>query len=161
MTNPNLLESIKRIDFFRGIPDQYLQELAALGREVEIPPHHDLFQEDDSATTVYAIVHGHVSLEIWTARLGPRQMAEVRDGELIGWSVLLQRPWLFDTARTLTRTRAVAFDGNRLLAFCASEPKFGFELMRRVADVLAMRLGATRQLLDVGKIHLPQAAETD
>src|SRR5262245_33409521 len=114
MTNTNVLELIKKVEFFQGIPEQYLEELASIGREVEVPAYPDLFQEDDSATTVYAIVHGKVSLEIWTARLGPRQMMEVNDGELIGWSALLQRPWLFDTARTLTRTRAVAFDGGRL-----------------------------------------------
>jgi CRP-like cAMP-binding protein len=161
MMNMNLAETLKEVEFFRGLPDQYLEELASIAREVEIPAYHDLFQEDNAAKTAYVIVSGRVSLEIWTARLGHRQMMEVADGDFIGWSPLLQRSWLFDTARTLTRTRAVAFDGARMLALCMLDTRFGFELMRRVADVLAQRLAATRDLLEVGKLHLPQAVETD
>jgi len=83
---------------------------------------------------------------------------EVSDGELVGWSPLVGRSRLSDTARTLTPIKAVAMDGEQILAPCAKDPRFGFEFMHRAAQTLASRLSATRiQLLKMGGEHLPQA----
>jgi CRP-like cAMP-binding protein len=63
---------------------------------------------------------------------------------------------LSDTARTLTPTKAIAMDGQRVLALCAEDPKFGFAFMHRAAQTLASRLSASRlQLLKMSGANLP------
>jgi CRP-like cAMP-binding protein len=147
------------MEFFRGTPDKYLEQLADLARPVEFPKNTTIFQEHDEAKDVYLIVRGEVSLVICTPKLACRQITLARDGELIGWSPLLGRPRLSDTAHTLTRVEAIAFDGSRLLKLCADNPPLGFELMQRAAQVLAERLNATRlQLLDACGVRLPEVA---
>ena len=54
---------------------------------------------------------------------------------------------------------AVAGNGKAALKLCAEDPEFGFEFMRRAAQVLAERLAATRmQLLEMGGVRLPEVA---
>ena len=82
---------------------------------------------------------------------------EVGPGELIGWSPLVGRALLSDTARTLTPAVAVAIDGQRMLKLCAEDPQLGFDFMHRAAKTLASRLSATRlQLLEIGGPRFPK-----
>jgi hypothetical protein len=75
----------------------------------------------------------------------------------MGWSPLVGRKRLYDTARTLTAVRALAFVGSELIDFCAANPAFGFEFMRRVAVVLAERLSRARvKLRELSGTYLPE-----
>ena len=75
----------------------------------------------------------------------------------MGWSPLVGRPRLYDTARTVTDVTALALDGQKLMEFCAANPAFGFKFMHRIACVLAERLSATRlQLYEMSRLNLPK-----
>lgn len=118
-----------------------------------------MFQEHEPAKEVFLITSGKVALVICNAGIGCRQIMEVKAGDLIGWSPLLDRPRLSDTARTLTRVEAIAFDGGKLLQLCDENPQFGYQFMRRTAKVLAERLNAVRwQLVDLQGTNLPEVA---
>jgi len=68
-------------------------------------------------------------------------------GDVLGWS------WLFPPfvwhlqARALEPTGAVVLDGAHLLIAAERNGNFGYELMKRVAQVLIHRLQATRKQL--------------
>jgi len=68
---------------------------------------------------------------ICEADLGCQQIMEVKEGDLIGWSLRIYRPRLSDTARTLTPVKAIAFDSAKLLQLCEENPTLGYEFMRR------------------------------
>jgi CRP-like cAMP-binding protein len=75
----------------------------------------------------------------------------------MGWSPLVGRTRLYDTARALTPVKALVFDGDALMEFCGKNPVFGFRFMHRVACTLAERLSGTRlQLLEMSGVHLPE-----
>jgi CRP-like cAMP-binding protein len=163
MAETSNLEILRSLEFFHDIAARHLEQLAEILQVVEFPARKTIFQENDRAKEVYFIVSGEVSLVICAPQVSCRQIATVRTGELMGWSPLLSRRRLSDTARTLTPVRAVVFDGAQLLDFCRQHPDFGFEFMRRAAGVLSERLDATRmQLLDLGGVKLPEVAiDTD
>lgn len=144
MSNQIVLDTLRGIEFFRDIADDRLELFAAIAEPVEFPPHDVIFREQEEAKYVYLIVSGQVSLICCDPDVGCRQLMMVSDGELIGWSPLVGRKLLSDTARTVTATKAFAIDGGQVLALCRKDPEFGFEFMRRVAQVLAERLFATR-----------------
>ncbi len=158
-----LAKTLRELEFFHGIADENIERLAAISRRVDFPAHHAIFREDELANDVYLITEGRVSLIICAPKVGCRQLMEIGRGELIGWSPLVGRSRLSDTAQTLTPARAIAMDGERVLALCAENPRFGFEFMRRAAETLAERLNATRmQLFKMGGMTLPQVQiETD
>jgi CRP/FNR family cyclic AMP-dependent transcriptional regulator len=159
MSEQAIMEAFRSVEYFHGIADEHLERLAKISRLVEYPANTDIFREYEEAKDVYAIVSGKVSLVICTPNTGCRQLMEATDGELIGWSPLVERPRLSDTARTLTSTKAIAIDGHKILELCDEDHEFGYQFMRRAAKVLANRLSATRlQLLDIGGGRLPQIA---
>jgi CRP-like cAMP-binding protein len=144
MSDQTVLDSLHGIDFFHDIADEHLERLAALVTPVEFPPHHIIFREEEKAKDAYLIISGQVSLISCNPDVGCRELTTVSDGHLIGWSPLLGRRLLSDTARTVTATKALAVDGEQVLALCREYPDFGFQFMHRVAQVLADRLFATR-----------------
>ena len=163
MSDPTVLETLRGIKFFHDIGDEHLERFAELARPVDFPSHDVIFREQDKAKNVYLIVSGRVSLISCSPDVGCRELMTVSDGELVGWSPLVGRLLLSDTAKTVTATKTFAIDGEQLLAFCREDPQFGFEFMHRVAQVLAERLCATRrQHLAMSGHQLPSVQiETD
>ena len=156
MSESTILETLRGVEFFHGIAEEHLKRLADISRLVDFPANTNIFRENDTAKDVYLIISGEVSLVICQAKVGCRELVKVGDGDLIGWSPLVARPRLSDTARTLTATKAIAFNGEQALALCSDDTELGFEFMHRVAQVLAQRLSATRmQLMEMSGVQLP------
>ncbi len=156
MAQPGNVDLLRETTFFRGIDARYLSDLAPLFRLEEFATNTTVFEEFDRAKDVYFIVDGRISLAICDAK-ACRQISIVEKGELMGWSPLVGRTRLFDSARTISRVKALVIDAEQLLKYCAAHPEFGYEFMRRAAGVLAERLSATRvQMLEIGGVHLPK-----
>jgi CRP-like cAMP-binding protein len=157
MTGKSIIEKLRTSAFFTEIEDEDLNKLVELCREVDFPAHHTVFKEYEPAKSVYVILSGEVSLAICDQKKSCRQIGSVQAGDLMGWSPLVGRSRLYDTAHTVTPVKALEFDGNKLMEFCASNPSFGFRFMHRAACTLAERLSGTRlQLLELGGVHLPE-----
>jgi CRP/FNR family transcriptional regulator, cyclic AMP receptor protein len=148
---------LRGTELLQGIAPEDLKRVAAISRVEEFPAQHDIFKEHETAKDVYVIISGRVSLVICAPPVGCRQLMEVGEGEMIGWSPLVGRSLLSDTARTLAPTKAIAMDARRLLDLCREDPRFGFEFMHRTAQALAARLHASRtQLMKMSGMMLPQ-----
>ena len=157
MNEASTLEILRQLEFFRGMAENDLAKLAGIAELKEFGPREAIFHEHDIARKVYLVIRGKVSLAICAPKVGCRQIGEVSDGELIGWSPLLERPRLSDTATTTTATRVLEFDAPQLLALCDADPEFGYHFRRRMADVLAQRLhSARRHLFEVWGGRLPE-----
>lgn len=157
MATQDLSLTLEKSSFFENFPEDHLDSLLKLAHEVEFGPQVDIFCENEPAKDVFLIVEGQVSLVICAEKVGCRQIMKVGDGDLIGWSSLLDRPRLTDTAHTLTPVKAIAFNGAKLMELCRENPKFGFEFMHRTANILSERLNATRwQLLNFNGTNLPE-----
>ena len=159
MSVQSTINVLNSSSFFADFPEDQLQNLVDISREIEYRAFEEMFHEDEPAKDVYLITGGKVALVICVTGKGCRQIMEVKEGDLIGWSPLLERPRLSDTARTLTPVTALAFDGEKLLQLCRENPDFGYEFMRRTACVLSDRLNAVRwQLVDLHGANLPEVA---
>ena len=72
------------------------------------------------------------------------------EGEVVGWSWLMQPyRWHFD-ARALDTVRALAFDGECLRGKLEHDHELGFQLLSRFSTILVEQIEQTRlRLLDV------------
>ena len=147
MSQASTVERVSKSRFFKNVAPEHHSGLEAICREVEIPARTTIFEEYDRAKDVYVITSGEVSLVICEGGDVCRQIAVVGEEDILGWSPLLGRTRLFDTAVTLTPVKALVFDGKQLMDFCAKNPSFGFEFMRKAAAALATRLSGTRMQL--------------
>jgi CRP/FNR family transcriptional regulator, cyclic AMP receptor protein len=145
------IDSVLRdVPVFHGLPAEELKLLAGCARNVHFETGAVLFREGDPADTFYVLRHGSVALEMYVPARGPAIIETLEAGEVLGWSWLFPPyRWHFD-ARALTGVRGTAFDGACLRGKCEDDPKLGYQLMSRFAQVLIERLQWTRlRLLDL------------
>jgi CRP/FNR family cyclic AMP-dependent transcriptional regulator len=152
------METLERIvsehPFFQGLAPHHLQFIAGCASNLRFDAGRLIFREGEDADSFYLIRQGKIALEVFHLEHGPITIETLGEGEVVGWSWLVQPyRWRFD-GRAVELTRAIALDGKCLRAKCEASPDLGYELMKRIAQVLAQRLQATRlQLLDVYSIR--------
>lgn len=136
--------------FFRDLDPDYLDLIAGCGTNVHFDAGAVVFREGEAADTFYVLRSGKVALEIHLPERGALVIETLGAGEVLGWSWLFPPyRWHFD-ARAVEGTSAVALDGACLRGKCDDDPRLGYLLMQRFAQVSQERLQATRlQLLDV------------
>jgi len=136
--------------FFRDLAQADVQFIAGCGSNVRFDPDQYIFREGDPMDRFYLIRHGRVALEIGSPDRGRLTIGTLGEGELLGWSWLVPPYRSSSDARAVELTRATMFDGACIRGKCEADPRLGYELLKRVAQILGQRLQATRlQLLDV------------
>jgi CRP/FNR family transcriptional regulator, cyclic AMP receptor protein len=135
---------------FGGLDDEELALVAGCGRNVTFAEGDRLFREGDPADEFFLVRHGLVALETYVPNRGALTVDTVGPGEIAGWSWLVPPyRWHF-TGRAVEPIRAVQFDGACLRGKSEDDPRLGYDLLNRFAQVLVERLQATRfQLMDV------------
>jgi CRP/FNR family transcriptional regulator, cyclic AMP receptor protein len=90
---------------------------------------------------------GYVALDVQVPGERPVVIGTVGIGGLLGWSWLLPPyQWAFG-AVCVTEVRAFEFRAAAVRDRCAADPDLGYELTRRMFQVLAQRLQGTRATL--------------
>lgn len=145
------LENILRHHpFFQNLEKELAPVISGCARNLRFAANTYLFRDGDPANEFYLIREGTVALEISAAGRPPKIFLTLGEGELAGLSWLVPPyRWTFD-ARAMQQLRAIGINAQCLRAKCDSDPKLGYEMMKRLATLLVKRLHATRlQLLDV------------
>ena len=148
------METLERIiaehPFFEGLESQYSGLLTGCASNVRFSAATYIFKEGEEANVFYLIRAGKVALEILPSRGRPITVETLTEGELLGWSWLLPPyVWSFH-AHALQDTRAIAIEGKCLRNKCEQNHDLGYEVLKRLSQIMARRLQATRfQLLDV------------
>lgn len=102
-----------------------------------------ILQEGEPANRMYLIQNGRVAVE--AGKQGERIVQVLGPGETLGWSWLFPPfSWNF-SARAIEPTTCVVLDGGHLLVTAEENSKFGYELMRRITEIVIGRLQATRK----------------
>jgi CRP-like cAMP-binding protein len=148
------MEGLERIlkehAFFAGLEDPYIELVTGCAKNVRFEAGKYLFREGGAADFFYLIRQGRVALELTAPGRGAVTFQTLGEGEVVGISWLVP-PYRFTyDGRALELVRALAIDGNCLRGKCETDHRLGYQMMKRVAPILAKRLQATRlQILDV------------
>ncbi|HLA79745.1 MAG TPA: cyclic nucleotide-binding domain-containing protein [Vicinamibacteria bacterium] len=136
--------------FFKDLEASHLATIVGCASNVKFEAGEFIFRERQPAERFYVIRHGQVAVETFLPGRGAITIETMRDGEVLGWSWLFAPfKWHFD-ARAVTLVRALALDGTCLRGKCEKDAAFGYEIMKRFAEVAIRRMEATQlQLLDL------------
>jgi len=136
--------------FFAGMTAADLDLIAGCAANARFEAGEYLYREGEAADRFYLLRDGRVAVEIHAPGKNPVTILSVGAGEVLGFSWLTPPyRWVFD-ARAQQLTRALVFDGACLRGKCETDPRLGYDLLKRVAQVMSQRLEtATLQLLDV------------
>jgi CRP-like cAMP-binding protein len=130
---------------FQGLTPDQVALVASRATSAHYGNRHRVFACGALADKFYIIQKGTVGVEIPAVAGAPLTIQKVGDGSVLGWSWLMPPyRWLFD-ARALAPSQIVVLDGERVRSDCESDPKLGYEIMKRFAMLMAERLNAARE----------------
>ncbi len=133
--------------FLRGFAPAHLRLLADNAMRMRYDAGEIIFRKGDPANRFYLIEEGKVSLESPRRDQAPVVVQVIGPGDVLGWSwIFPPYDWQFD-ARAVEPTTAIFFYGTRLREQCDEDHDFGFEMMKRMTQVVIHRLQAARELL--------------
>jgi CRP/FNR family transcriptional regulator, cyclic AMP receptor protein len=130
---------------------EHLKTINQGARVVEFRPGDILFHQGENAYCMFLIQSGQVVLETSGERPASEMVSveTLSKGDVIGWSWLIP-PFSWNLqARALEPTKAIVIEGAHLLVNCEADPKFGYALMKRVAQLMAHRFQSVRKHLVV------------
>lgn len=131
--------------FFSGLSADDLVHFVRAARVRELGSDNPLVHHGERARSFYLVCEGRICREIPSLVGPPLVMHSVGPGEVLGWAWLIPpRQWSF-LARAEAPTRVVQFDGERILEQCESDPRFGYEVLKRFSRLMSERLTHARQ----------------
>jgi CRP-like cAMP-binding protein len=133
--------------FLKGMSTRQLEILVENSMMAEFKTDERIIYEGGPANRFYLILQGRVDLESPVMGGDGIHIQTLGAGDVLGWSWLYPPYlWHFD-ARAVTPVTAIFFYGTRLRELCEENHDLGYELMKRVSEILIRRLQATRREL--------------
>lgn len=150
MVSPELL---RRYPFFSGLASEQINSLARIADEVRVEPGEYLFHEGVVLANLYLVIEGKVAItlsqpEVISRTIIPPPGARTREvsvsivcvGDIFGWSSLVPPFKATSNARAATRCRILTINSAELRQLFEIDPRFGYLVMVRVAQVARDRL---------------------
>ena len=147
------MESLKQVlsehPFLQGLKPAHLDFIAECASERQFNAGEYILCEGKEADEFYLILQGKVALGSFISGRGFTTIQTLNHNEIVGWSWLIPpHKWRF-SALVIMTTQTIVFDGKRLREQCEADPDFGYELLKRVSQIIGQRLTATRMRLEV------------
>ncbi|MGD2078604.1 MAG: cyclic nucleotide-binding domain-containing protein [Chloroflexota bacterium] len=146
-----LAKILRQNPWFHGLTPEHFQKLLAIADLSEWLEGKTIFAEGTQDPRLYLILEGRVAIEKYVPGRGRITLLTLGPNEIFGWSAVV--PVIGTrtaTARAVALTRAVTFDTVALEQVCDEDHDLGYLVYRRLTNVIAGRLSATRlQLLDM------------
>jgi CRP/FNR family transcriptional regulator, cyclic AMP receptor protein len=136
-------------ELFSGLDQAHLAFLSDHAKEQRFDQGMVIARQGEAADRFLLLLEGELAVEI-PAIAGPKlEVTRLGQGQVFGWSWLIEPyKWHFN-ARTTKPARVLDFDGRAVLAHCEEDPAFGFALFRRFSALMGKRLEAAQlKLMD-------------
>ncbi len=133
--------------FLIGLNEQHIRLLKDCALLTRFDAGQVIFRVGETANRFYLIESGHVVLESGENLPNPIIIDTIGAGDLLGWSwIFPPYRWHFD-ARASEPTTAIFFYGTILREYCEKDPALGYELFKRMSEVMIKRLQLARAQL--------------
>ena len=150
MNRQQLEADVAAHPFLLGMSEHHIRLLADCALRTRFEKDQVIFREGETANRFYLIEQGEVALEA-SSPSGEQVIIDVvEDHGLLGWSWLFPPyVWHF-SARATAPTSAIFFYGTVLREYCEQDHGLGYELFKRMSEVMTRRLqGARSKLLSI------------
>lgn len=140
-----LRDALAQHPFLAGVSGNHLAVLSEFAMIVSLEGGQTVFRTGAPANRFYLVIEGEIVVESRQPGKEAVVIQQVGPGEVVGWSWLLPPHfWRFD-ARAVQPTRAIVLYGSRLRNECERDHHFGYELLKRMAQIVVKRLEASRK----------------
>jgi CRP-like cAMP-binding protein len=144
---PSIRTLIAQQPFFKGFDARHFQLFADLALERNFEPGEAIVEEGSPANRFYLILEGKVVLGAELEERGIVAVQTLGPGDDVGWSWLFPPYYMHLSARTLSPTMTIFFHAAPLRERCEQDHELGYQLMKRITEVIIQRLRFTQQRL--------------
>jgi len=136
-------KSLPEHPLFAGMGQTDCHILAECSMRTTFEPGTIVVESGEPANCFYLIINGLLALET-PGDSSPLRVQTIGPGDVLGWSWFFPPYcWHFD-AIAKEQTDVIFFYGSRLRQECDRNHDFGYELFRRMSQILVTRLQTTR-----------------
>src|ERR1700691_3262524 len=139
-----MAESIPDHRLFRGLSERHRQILAECSMPASFSAGDLVVETGEPANCFYLVITGSIGLETLGSR-APMRVQTIGPGDILGWSWLFPPYYWHFNAIADEQTQAIFFYGSRLRQECDRDHDFGYELFKRMSQILVSRLQTTRE----------------
>jgi CRP-like cAMP-binding protein len=151
MGDQDLVSKLQNNPWFRALKPEHFAKLVEISSEMKWEKGETIFREGNLDDNLYLVFDGQIALEVYVPGHGRVTILTLGPDEIFGWSAVIPVEGTRTArARAMQATTAVAFDSSALRQACKEDHELGYHVYRRLTNVIAGRLTATRlQLLDM------------
>lgn len=151
----SIIDTLRSSELFGGLSADHLRKVSELCRGDSYQEGVTIFKEGGQAAELYITTEGRVVLEIELRPVAdslaiPAAVEVITKGGCFGWSALVQ-PYVYtSSARCITNCTVLAIKGDILRRTMADDPRLGYEVMKKLTEIVALRLTHIRLRLTTG-----------
>lgn len=141
-----------KCEVFSALTNAQLEKIASLALEKGYEAGTTIFKGGAEAAELLLIQEGKIALQMILPKARAQMNRKVtidivtRD-DVVGWSVMVE-PYVYTfTAVCLQDVKALSISGIKLRWLLQDDPKIGYNVLKGLIKVVALRLNETRQLL--------------
>lgn len=129
---------VQKADIFKGISERAMSEIAEITIEQSHEKGSQLYTPEQAANHFYILIEGAVRL---TMGKDPEiHYTVAKEGEVFGWSSVVDRESYTTRAECLASTRLVKIDRSDLNRILFKYPTDGLTFFKRLANAVVQRL---------------------
>lgn len=148
-SNIAMNREVQSHSFLKDLSKSERDALSKIATRAQFKAGKPIFRQGETADRFFLIEKGRVSLDYGLSPKRHVQIQTIGPGEALGWSWLAAPyRWQF-SATAIDDVTLSFFPVLDLRQLCVRDPKLGYAIMERVAQVLMERLQATRHKLRV------------
>ena len=129
---------VRDIDLFHGLEWHVLDTIANLAQVQTFEKGEILFHQGALADRLFVLEYGSVELGIEGRGISVHQLSN--QGDVFGWSSVVEEGRYTSTAVSVAQTRVLSLDAIRLNKILSNHPKAGFVVLRRLGNIFSKRL---------------------
>ncbi|MBI4770167.1 MAG: cyclic nucleotide-binding domain-containing protein [Chloroflexi bacterium] len=138
MVSPEL---IRRYPFFAGLTHNQVVTLARVADELEVAEGHVFLREGERVPYLYFVAEGEATATTeLPAPYGEVALGAIGPGEVFAWSALIPPHTATASVKASAPCRVVVIDCRKLLEVFEGDPRFGYQMMTKAAQVTRDRV---------------------
>ncbi len=147
-----VIDTLKDVALFKGLNDEELQEIAALGTINSYSKGDVVFEENADGREFYVVINGCIAINKNVAGGRKRNLSNLKQGDIFGEIALFDSQPRSADAEAVEDTEVVVFSNGKFRALLKKNLIIAFIIQTRIIRVLCTRLRETDEMLKEGVI---------
>jgi len=135
-----MLETIQESELFKGVTSRVLVEIANGSEEMAFKKGQIVFVKGESSQDVYELIEGSIDLVALEREIV--HLTVSRDGQIFGWSALVEPYNRTATAKCTTDSRVIRIPRDSIERTIEKHPREGTVILKNLMRIIADRLRA-------------------